>query len=85
MQRQQARVNFQDKRQACILFTEWILQDNLSFSSIGGDGFKLLVQFLLSIGEKYGSDIDIDHLIPHRSTISNYVKKVKSLHDQHEG
>lgn len=51
--------------------------DLRSFEFVDGNGFKLLLQYLVNLGPKYGY-LDIDNLLPHPTTISrNTIRTAK--------
>jgi Hermes transposase DNA-binding domain/hAT family C-terminal dimerisation region len=75
------RVDSEDKKKATLAFTKWIAADSRPFSIVEGKGFEELVAFLIGIGDKYGRNVDVHHLIPHPTTISNNVTKLKEKHD----
>lgn len=56
--------------------------DLKSFEAINGDGFKLLCQFLVNTGAKYGA-VDINGVLPNPTTVSrNCLKTATTLRNE---
>lgn len=55
---------------------QFCAQDMRSFEAVAGNGFKLIAQHFLSMGAACG-DMDVTEILPHPTTISRNVKKIK--------
>lgn len=62
---------------ACI---EWTISNCVAGSVLEGDGLKKVIRELLQIGSKYGKHLDVDYLLPSRSTISMNISNLYELY-----
>ena len=62
-------MNRLDKDNFINVCSQWVVGDCRPFSAVNGSRFKNLDLSLINIGAKYGSYLDISHLIPDATTI----------------
>lgn len=71
-----APVTKKTKTEAISKATMWIVEDCRPFTTIEGSGFKKLAEHLIEIGNKCGN-INVNDVLPHSTTISRNVSKIK--------
>ena len=62
------------KKEAVTVFTKWVIQNCRPFKIVTDVGLKNVSQFLISIGAKYGANVNIDSLILHNTTVDKLYK-----------
>lgn len=71
----------QEAKKACTdVLTEWILGDIRPFSLVKDNGLKAYSKLMLSLGNKFGTSLNIDSLLPHPTTIHRNVDNSYSTH-----
>lgn len=70
------KVSNVDKENFLVSCSEWVVEDCRPFSIVDGDDFKKLVQSILSIGTKYGNNLDVSDMVPDSRTISRRVNEI---------
>lgn len=68
------------KKHIANIVTEWVICNCRSYEIIEDSGLHKLVEFLLSVGEKFGRNLQLESIIPHATTISQNVNKVYNIH-----
>lgn len=74
--RPKVEVDHETKQQVVRTCTEWIIKNCRSFKMIEDDGLKKFAELMLSLGAKYGPNVDVHKLLPHPTTISRNIDKV---------
>lgn len=78
----------QEAKKACTeVLTNWVVQDIRPYSIVNDAGLKEYSKLLLSFGIKFGSNLNVDALIPHPTTISrnvenSYIIQFNKLHSE---
>lgn len=63
-----------ESKKMCIKFaTEWTIKNGRSFNIIADSGLKNMAQFFISVGAKFGENINVESLLPHPTTISRNI------------
>lgn len=62
------------------IFTEWVIQNCRPFSNVKDEGLTKVSRFLISVGAKYGKNLNIDTLIPHNTTVSRNIDNLYKVH-----
>lgn len=71
----------QETKKACLdALTEWFSGDLRPYSVAQDKGLKTYTSFILSVGNKFGANINTDTLIAHPSTIKRNVDGIYSIH-----
>lgn len=70
------QISNEDKKLITSSCVQWTIRNCVPFSVIHGEGFKKITNEVLKIGSKYGQNIDVDHMLPHRTTLSRNISKV---------
>jgi hypothetical protein len=76
------QLDSESKRECTLVLTKWIVNDCRPFSTIAGTNFQDVAKYFIKVGAKNGNNIDLDHLIPHRTTLSNNVKILRRHVDE---
>lgn len=66
-------ISAEDKKKVLLACVEWSVTDFKSFNSVAGEGFQLYTEKILEIGKKYGSNVDVKHMLPHPTSVSNNI------------
>lgn len=77
---EKTEVDVEDKKKSVLLVTEWTIENCRPFNIIRDCGLRNFVEFLISIGAKYGQNVDIDKLLPHPTTVS---RNIQNLHNKY--
>lgn len=72
------QISSADKTKFTLACVEWTISNCVPCSLLEGDGFKKVIRELLQIGGKYGKHLDVDFLLPTRTTIN---KNVSNLYE----
>lgn len=70
-------INQEDKiviKRAC---TQWVIQDNVPFVKVDGVGLKLFIEKLLLVSSHYEGTINVEHMLPHSTTVSNDISHLR--------
>ncbi|XP_065366938.1 uncharacterized protein LOC135959794 [Calliphora vicina] len=78
------RVTEEDKQEAIDACTTWLIEDCLPFTAIDGTGFLEMVNLFLKIGARYGTNIDINDLLPDPSTLSSRITQTDQENENKE-
>lgn len=72
------KIESSNKNKVQLACVKWTVTDLVPFSVGEGEGFKDVVQVFLEIGQKYGKFVDIEYMLPHRTstTLSKNVSKL---------
>lgn len=73
-------VDFETKKKCIKLATEWIIKNGRSFNIIADPGLKNLAKFFISVGAKFGENINVESLIPHPTSISRNIAALYEFH-----
>lgn len=73
IKKQSVKVEHQDKKKFAFSCTAWSISNLVSFTAVTSKGFENIARDLVKFGAKYGSSIDIPHLIPCGTTVNKYV------------
>lgn len=77
LKQDKTKIKDTEKKEFTNVCTHWAISNLVPFATVSGKGFKLVAEELIKIGGSYpNQEIDIDHLIPHRTTISNNVNQL---------
>lgn len=71
-----ADVSSDIKTEAEKLLTQWCIDNCRPFQFIQDSGLKNFFNFLISVGAKYGSNVDVEKLLPHSSTVSRNINNI---------
>lgn len=66
-------VNNEMKKEGLRLFSQWCIQNCRPFQIVEDNGLNQLVEFMVSVGAKYGANVDVKKLLPHSTTISRNI------------
>lgn len=74
------------KKKTIQILTEWSIENCRPFKIVADSGFEKVGKHLVSVGARYGPNVDLNDLLPHPTTISrnigkvykNYFEKIKS-------
>lgn len=73
---EKVEVNNETKKKATRLFSEWCIKNCRPFQFVQDTGLMQISEFLISIGAKYGPNVDVEKLLPHPTTISRNIEKI---------
>lgn len=76
------KVDEQSRSKCLRACMNWSIQDCRPFLAVDGQGFKETVAYFLEVGEKYGRNVDIDHLIPHPTKISRNLNEMAAQYEE---
>lgn len=65
-----------EKQTFLLACSQWVVEDCRPFSAVDGEGFKKVVEALLTIGTKYGNHLDISDMVPDSITISRRINNI---------
>lgn len=74
------QVDPESKRKMVGIFTLWCAVNTRPYSIVEDSWLKELIEFSISIGTKFGSNVDIDNLLPHPTTISRNINRVYEIY-----
>ena len=60
-------------------FTKWVIKNCRPYKILDDAGLRNVAEILIKIGANYGSKVDVEHLLPHPTTIA---RSVKSLYEK---
>lgn len=72
------KINVDTESKKCITndIVAWTVKNCRPFRVVEDFGFRKVAEDLISIGAKYGPNVNIEHLLPHPTTISRNLNKV---------
>lgn len=62
------------------IFTEWTIESCRPFKIVEDSVFTKITEYLISIGAKFESNVYVQTLLPHPTTISRNISKVHNSH-----
>lgn len=70
-----------DAKKACTeIMTEWVVGDIRPYSLVKDRGLKSYSKLLLSLGSKFGANLNVDSLLPHPTTLYRNVENSYATH-----
>lgn len=69
-------VNNDIKKEALRLICQWSVENCRPFQIVHDSGLKQFAEFMVSVGAKYGANVDVEKLLPHATTISRNISNL---------
>lgn len=73
-------VDKETKQEGIKLATEWTVKNCRSFKLVADSGLKKFAKFLINVGANFGSNVNVDNLLPDPTTVS---KNISALYETH--
>jgi hypothetical protein len=70
------------KKEFCDVLAIWAIEDGVPFNAVAGTGFKKVIKLAIENGDRYGGNLNLDHLLPHPTSISRKITKLREYHHQ---
>lgn len=67
-------INGDEKSKAIKVFTKWTIENCRPLKIVSDSGLREVVKFSIEIGAKYGKDVNVNKLLPSRSSISRNIE-----------
>lgn len=67
-------VDSEIKKKLALLMTEWIVNSCRPLSILEDSGFKKITEYLIETGANFGSQLNVEELLPHTEILSRNIK-----------
>lgn len=69
-------VDQQTKARVVEAVTQWTIKNCRPFKMVADEGLVKYTELILSIGEKYGAEVEVEKMLPHPTTVSRNIEKL---------